>query len=183
MVGERATYGSRRSAIVECHGYGGWLDCKQGGCVEAELMALAAAGATAFVQQMATDSWAQARDRIALFFARRDGGEGVAIEGELETSRGELTAALEAGDEQMVLDVEAGWRTRLRRTLMANPHAASELQSVLDELAPRRGGQQFADVHNTISGGVQHGSVVQAGSVGSLSFGTPPEGGWGSTQV
>lgn len=105
------------------------------------------------------------------------------IEGELETSRGELTAALEAGDEQTVLDVEAGWRTRLRRTLIANPTAASELQSVLDELSPRRDDPQFADVHNTISGGVQHGPVVQVGSVGSLSFGPPPEGGWGSTQV
>ncbi|MEU0162426.1 hypothetical protein ABZ154_27345 [Streptomyces sp. NPDC006261] len=151
--------------------------------MEAELMALAAAGATAFVQQMATDSWTQARDRIALFFARRGGGEGIVIEGELETSRGELTAALEAGDEQTVLDVEAGWRTRLRRTLIANPTAASELQSVLDELSPRRDDRQFADVHNTISGGVQHGPVVQVGSVGSLSFGPPGEGGWSSTQV
>ncbi|MEV7400466.1 hypothetical protein AB0N93_08675 [Streptomyces sp. NPDC091267] len=151
--------------------------------MEAELMALAASGATAFVQQMATASWAQARDRIALFFSRRGDGEGVVIEGELETSRGELTAAMEAGDNQTVSDVEAEWRTRLRRTLMANPTAASELQSVLDELASRRGDQQFEEVHNTISGGVQHGPVVQAGSVGSLSFGTPPEGGWGSTQA
>ncbi|MGW6841558.1 hypothetical protein [Streptomyces sp. NPDC054958] len=151
--------------------------------MEEELMGLAAAGATAFVQQMATDSWARARDRIALFFARRDGGEGVVIEGELETSRGELTAALEAGDEQMVLDAEAEWRTRLRRTLMADPTAASELQSVLDALAPRRGDQQFAEVRNTISGGVQHGPVVQVGSVRSPSFGVPPEGGWSSTEV
>ncbi|MFD0074018.1 hypothetical protein ACFVIY_16450 [Streptomyces sp. NPDC127166] len=145
--------------------------------MEPELMALAAAGATTFVQQMATDSWAQARDRIVLFFSRRDDGEVGVIEGELETSRGELAAALEAGDEQMVSDVEAEWRTRLRRALIANPAAASELQSVLDELTPGRSDQQTANVFNTISGGVQHGTVVQAGNVGSLTFGTPPDRG------
>ncbi len=31
-----------------------------------------------------------------------------------------------------------------------------------------------APVHNTITRGVQHGAVVQAGHVGSLNFGTPP---------
>jgi hypothetical protein len=137
-------------------------------------MALAAAGATAFVEQMAADSWAQARDRIVSFFSRRDGGEEGVIEGELETSRGELVAAMESGDEQTTLDVEAEWRTRLRRSLLANPAAATELQEMLDELAPDRKNQQVADVHNTISGGVQHGPVVQAGNVGSLSFKAHP---------
>jgi hypothetical protein len=145
--------------------------------MEAELVALAATGATAFVQQMATDSWAHARDRIVSFFSRRGHGEEDLIEGELETSRGELTAALEAGDEQTVFDVEAEWRTRLRRILIANPTSASELQAVLDEFTPRRRDQQIADVHNTISGGVQHGPIVQVGNVGSLSFGTPPKRG------
>lgn len=139
--------------------------------MEAELVALAAAGATAFVQQMAADSWAPARDRLVSFFSRHRGGEEDVIEGELETSREELTAALETGDEQTALDVESEWRTRLRRTLQANPAAASELQAFLAELAPGGKGQQAAAVHNTISGGVQHGPVVQAGNVGSLHFG------------
>lgn len=142
--------------------------------MEAELMALAAAGATAFVQQMAADSWAQARDRVVSFFSRHRVGEEDLIEGELETSRRELTVALETGDEQTALDVEAEWRTRLRRTLQANPAAASELRAVLDDLAPSGNDQQIVDVHNTISGGVQHGPVIQAGNVGSLNFGTPP---------
>lgn len=137
-------------------------------------MALAAAGATAFVQQMAADSWEQVRDRIVSFLARRgDSDEGV-IEGELETSRGELAAALESGDEQAASDIQAEWRTRLRRTLLADPAAASELRVVLDELAPGRSDQPVVDVHNTISGGVQHGPVIQTGTVGSLSLGTPP---------
>ncbi|MFE4646902.1 hypothetical protein [Streptomyces sp. NPDC056730] len=141
--------------------------------MEAELMALAAAGATALVQQMATDSWAQARDRIVAYFSRRGGEEDV-IEGELETSRGELTGAAGDGDEGIASDVEAEWRARLRRALVANPDSASELRAILDELAPDGGDQRVADVHNVISGGTQHGPVVQAGDVGSLNFGTPP---------
>lgn len=141
--------------------------------MEAELMALAAAGATALVQQMAVDSWVQARDRMVSFFSRRGGGEEDVIEGELETSRGELTAAMDAGDEQTALDVQAEWRMRLRRTLLANPAAASELRALLDDLASPGSDQQVANVHNAISGGVQRGPVIQAGNVGSLSFGAP----------
>ncbi|MGW4442085.1 hypothetical protein [Streptomyces sp. NPDC004682] len=135
-------------------------------------MALAAAGATAFVQQMAADSWAQARDRLVSFLSRHGGDEAV-IEGELETSRGELTVAMDAGDQEVAADVEAEWRTRLRRTLAADPAAATELRAILDELTTGRAGQQAAKVHNVISGGVQHGPVIQAGHVGSVRFGTP----------
>jgi hypothetical protein len=142
--------------------------------VEAELMALAAAGATAFVQHMAADSWAQARDRIAAFFSRRGGGEEDVIEGELETSREELTSAMRSGDEQTASDVEAEWRVGLRRTLLAHPAAAAELRAVLGDLASGRPEQQVTVVHNTISGGVQHGPVVQAGNVDSIRIGVPP---------
>ncbi|MFJ8629995.1 hypothetical protein [Streptomyces sp. NPDC093568] len=142
--------------------------------MEAELMALAAAGATAVVQQMATDSWGQVRDRVIAFFSRHEGTEEEVIEGQLETSREELTAATDSGDEQTVADVRAEWRTRLRRTLLADPHAASELRAVLDELEPHRTDQQGVEVHNAISGGVQHGPVIQAGTVGSLTIGPSP---------
>ncbi|WP_274557148.1 hypothetical protein [Streptomyces spiramyceticus] len=143
--------------------------------MEAELMALAAAGATALVQQMATDSWSSARGRVAAFLSRRarDGAaaDEETVEGELEVSRGELAEARDAGDEQVAADVESEWRTRLRRTLAADPAAAAELRSLLDELAEGAAGVREGDVHNTISGGVQYGPVVQARSVGSLNFG------------
>lgn len=143
--------------------------------MEAELMTLAAAGATALVQQMAADSWVQARDRMVSFFSRHRAGEEDLIEGELETSRGELTTAVNTGDEQAASDVEAEWRTRLRRTLAADPAAASELREVVDALAPEESDQKVTEVHNTISGGVQHGPVIQAGNVGSLTIGTPSD--------
>jgi len=132
-----------------------------------ELMSLAAAGATAIVQQMASDTWTNARDRVVSFFSRR--GADATVGSELEMSRGELTAALEAGDEQTASDVESEWRTRLRRELQANPAAVAELRAVLEELAPDAE-PQAADIQNTISGGTQHGPVVQAGNIGSLRF-------------
>jgi hypothetical protein len=38
--------------------------------MEAELVALAAAGATALVQQMVTDGWGNVRDRVVALFSR-----------------------------------------------------------------------------------------------------------------
>lgn len=140
--------------------------------MEAELMALAASGATAVVQQMAMDSWGNVRGRIVAFF-RRGGAAEAEVERQLDYSREELTAAAQAGDEQVAADVEAEWRTRLRRRLLADPAAAAELRAVLNEL-PYPAGREVVDVHNTISGGVQQGPVIQAGSVGSLNLGARP---------
>ena len=148
--------------------------------MDTELTALAAAGATTFVQQMAADTWARSRDHIVSFFSRRgdDGGEaceGNVICSELEISRRELAVAKETGDEQAASDVEAEWRMRLRRVLAADPAAASELTAVLAALKPDnsdRRTQKSVHVHNVISGGVQHETVIQAGSVDSINFGS-----------
>ncbi|MEU9605626.1 hypothetical protein [Streptomyces sp. NPDC048057] len=157
--------------------------------MEAELMALAAAGATALVQQMVADSWVQARDRLVSFFSRggaegdEEGHAGDAgsaadanvIEGELETARGALSLAAQTGDERAAVNVETQWRERLRRALEADPTAAAELRTVLAEFAPEPARPPGQEVRNTISGGVQHGPVVQvAGDLGSLTFGAPP---------
>ncbi|WP_234376957.1 hypothetical protein [Streptomyces sp. TP-A0356] len=136
-----------------------------------ELTALAAAGATALVTQMVTDGWAQVRDRVAAFFAGRRGGDGEVVQGELERSRAELVAARDAGDEETASDIQDEWRSRLRRTLRNDPQAVSELRSLLDELAPNANTGSGGTVNNTISGGVQHGTVVQARTVGDLSIG------------
>ncbi|MFJ6695574.1 hypothetical protein ACIQM4_05835 [Streptomyces sp. NPDC091272] len=139
--------------------------------MEAELMALAASGATTLVQQMAADSWAGARNRLVAFFARNRRGEEAAIEGELENSRRELAMAVETGDEAAIADLEAEWRTQLKRILRANPAEAAQLRSVLDSLAPGWETRQVTNVHNAISGGVQLGPVIQAGNTGPITFG------------
>ncbi|MFD4944592.1 hypothetical protein ACFWNT_19175 [Streptomyces sp. NPDC058409] len=134
--------------------------------MEAEL---AASVATALVQHMVADSWGQVHERLVAFFARNGATteEEAVVTGELEASRGELTAARDEGDDPPAGDVEAEWRARLRRRLAADPQAADELRATLTESAPA------GDVHNTISGtpGIG-GPVIQAAGTGSINFGT-----------
>ncbi|MFH8475639.1 hypothetical protein [Streptomyces sp. NPDC018000] len=145
--------------------------------MEAELVALAASGATALVQHMVADSWGQVRQRLVTFFAR--GGatpeEEAELAGELEELRDELTRARDGGgDGALIGDAEVEWRARLRRRLAEDPQAAVELQSILDELSPSPGGRGGAgQVRNTISGTPRIGGpVIQAAEIGSINFGT-----------
>ncbi|GAA2601927.1 hypothetical protein ACWCO0_24825 [Streptomyces tubercidicus] len=143
--------------------------------MEAELVALATAGATTLVQQMATDGWDAVRRRMAAFLARRQGtADEEVLEGELEVSRADLAVAREDGDQDGVAGVTAAWRLRLRRLLSEDPAAAAELRALLDEVAPGRASETVGEVHNTISGGVQHGAVIQAGVVSGVHFTGPP---------
>lgn len=136
--------------------------------MEAELAALAASGASTLVGLMVTDTWEQARDRLTRFFAR--GGDEEPVEEELGLSRRELVVARQSGDEDVEADIEAGWRTRMRRALQADPQAAEELRQLLAELAPEAGHEPSVSVHNVISGGVQHGPVIQSQNISGLSF-------------
>ncbi|MDQ0777986.1 hypothetical protein QF026_006452 [Streptomyces aurantiacus] len=137
--------------------------------MDAELAALAAAGATALVQQMVTDGWGNVRDRVVVFFSR--GRDEEAVQGELEASRADLVAARDADDEEAADDVRASWRVRLRRTLRDDPAAAAELRALLDELTPPATDSATVTVYNTISGGTHHG-VIQVGTVhGSTTIG------------
>ncbi|MFI9624154.1 hypothetical protein [Streptomyces sp. NPDC052042] len=143
--------------------------------MEAELAALAASGATVLVQQMVSDSWAHVRERLVSVFARRGAtpDEESALTGELEAARDELTAARDTGDDALAGDVEAEWRARLRRRLAADPRLADELRAILAELAPADDGGQAGGVHNAIGGTARiQGAVIQAGEIGSISFGT-----------
>ncbi|OAH16023.1 hypothetical protein [Streptomyces jeddahensis] len=144
--------------------------------MDAELSALAAAGATALVQQMVTDGWAQARDRAVAFFSRRRRGDEAVVKGELEASRAELVAARGAEDQDAEAGVQAEWRNRLRRTLRSDPTAATELRVLLAELGPDPSAQRRGAAHDRMSGGVQHGTAFRARSVGSPTVGTirPP---------
>ncbi|WP_446047457.1 hypothetical protein [Streptomyces olivaceus] len=139
--------------------------------MEAELTALAVSGATTLVGLMVSETWTQARDRVARFFAR--GGDQDATVEELVRSREELLAAGAAQDELAGADIEAEWRTRLRRVLQADPRAAEELRSLLAELEPTVDDGRGVSVHNSVSGGVQNGPVVQGQYFSGLTFGAP----------
>ncbi|UQA98202.1 hypothetical protein [Streptomyces halobius] len=56
----------------------------------------------------------------------------------------------------------AAWPLWPRRLLGQDPAAAAELRALLDELAPESGRGRVGEVHNTISGGAQHGPVIQS---------------------
>ncbi len=144
--------------------------------MEAELVALATAGATALVQQMVTDSWASARDRVVAFFARGSAAPD-AVAAELDESRADLVGARQTQDEETAADIQAEWRSRMRRTLQADPQAAAELRALLEELAPETAPASPGAVHNTVSGGTQHGPVIQTGTIGSVHFGGDARGG------
>ncbi|MFD5893482.1 hypothetical protein [Streptomyces sp. NPDC060366] len=150
--------------------------------MEAELVTLAAAGATALVQQMATDGWTAARDRMVAFFAGRGSATPASVEEDLETGRAELVAAQRDEDEELAADVRAEWRARLRRALAADPAAAAELRSLLDELTPPAPETRQASVvyHNTMSGTVSDGPVIQIGSSNVNHWGTGSHGGPGN---
>ncbi|MFD5720926.1 hypothetical protein [Streptomyces sp. NPDC127036] len=145
--------------------------------MEAELAALAASGATTLVGLMVSETWTQARDRIARFFAR--GSDEDVVAEELRLSQEELTAARASEDELAAADVEAIWRTRMRRALQSAPEAAEELRLLLAELDPGLKTESAHSVHNSISGGVQHGPVIQGQNFTGLTFHTtgtvPPD--------
>ncbi|QHC21737.1 hypothetical protein [Streptomyces sp. GS7] len=145
--------------------------------MEAELVALATAGATTLVQQMATEGWATVRRRMAAFLARRRGtDDDAALEEQLEAASTDVAIARQDGDEAVVTGVTAVWQARLRRLLSEDPEAAAELRALLDEVAPRWEGVTLRDVHNTISGGEMHGPVIQAGVILGTSGNRPPSG-------
>ncbi|WP_030683176.1 hypothetical protein [Streptomyces sp. NRRL B-1347] len=139
--------------------------------MDAELAALAGAGATALVQAMVGDGWAAARGRVVAFLGRRRGAGEDQVGGELDELRDELLAARAAGDTEAEADARAEWRNRMRRALRADPQAAAELRLLLDELGHGGDGGRGGVVHNTISGGVQRGNVIQAHTVGDVHLG------------
>ncbi|MFF5568662.1 tetratricopeptide repeat protein [Streptomyces sp. NPDC012623] len=127
--------------------------------MEAELVALATAVVTALFQEVATDGWARARDRMARFFGSRRSAAPDAVGSDLESARAALAAAHRDNDEETARRLHEEWRDRLHRTLRADPEAAAELRQLLGELAPG------ATVFN---GDVGAGSAVQAGEIGTL---------------
>ncbi|MDT9687789.1 hypothetical protein Q5762_05375 [Streptomyces sp. P9(2023)] len=144
--------------------------------MEAELVALATAGATALVQQMVGDGWGSARTRVAAFFARRFGADEESVGAELEIAREELLDAERSDDEQAASDARAEalaeWRARMRRSLRDDPEAADELRQILAELTGEGGsGAPTVKVSNNVSAEVHHATVVQAGTIGTLSIG------------
>ncbi|MER8184254.1 hypothetical protein [Kitasatospora sp. NPDC094015] len=127
--------------------------------MEAELVALATSGATTLVGLMVTEVWSEVRGRFGALFGRRR----ETVCEDMDAVREELIAAEDR--EAAMAGAEAEWTARLRRALAADPAAADQLRSLLDELQ-QHGPQPGAGSANaTITGGTFHQSVVQIGRI------------------
>ncbi|MCA1223245.1 hypothetical protein [Streptomyces sp. 8L] len=133
-----------------------------------------AAAAATVLQQMALDGWNTARDRFAAFLARRRGTAVDRVAAELDSTRAELTAARASGDDAAPDELRRDLAGRFRRAVQGDDEAQRELAGLVAEFRVEQTQTQIRDVHNTISGGTQHGPVIQAGSVGRVEFGEQP---------
>ncbi|MGW2487901.1 hypothetical protein ACWCV9_11835 [Streptomyces sp. NPDC001606] len=141
--------------------------------MDAELAAMAASGATTLVSLMVTDSWTHARALMARFLARA-GADTTAITG-LDDARARLILTGSVADERAAAGIAAEWQTRLCglvETGALTDEDLSALGASLHRLAAAAAGRP-ATVHNAVSGGIQHGPIVQAGTISGLTF--PPD--------
>lgn len=104
--------------------------------MEAESVALAESGAATVIGLMATDGWNAVRARVAALLRRDapgpdDPAERERTEDDLESERREAAQARAAGDTAALSDLEAVWRTRLRRLLAEDPTAAAALRALV----------------------------------------------------
>lgn len=134
--------------------------------MDAELVTLLGTGTTTLVGLMVTDVWEQTKQRVVRIFSR--GGDPDAVAQELEETRAALIAATGRPDqEDLTSDLTATVRLRLRRLLEEDRNTAVELRRLVDEFAPAFPPDT---VHNTITGGTQHGPVIQGHTFTNLTF-------------
>lgn len=135
--------------------------------MEAELTALATTAVTALTGLMVSESWEQAKLRLARWFRRRGGDENA--QGELEAASDELAHARADGDERVAERVGERLRERLLSVLQDDPEAAGELARLITELAPDTPVMYVSSV----SGGVYHGPSFQGAHIGGITFTVP----------
>ncbi|MGW1614911.1 NB-ARC domain-containing protein [Streptomyces sp. NPDC002285] len=136
--------------------------------MEAELTGLAVAGATALVGLIVTEAFERAKSGLARLFRRGTSEE--AAEEELQAAHEDLTRARETGDVEAQAEVRVRLQHRLEGVFREDPAAAEELARLLSELAPDA---SHAFV-NLVSGGVNHGLVIQSSPIhGDIHFHVP----------
>ncbi len=142
--------------------------------MDAELGALAVSGATTLVSLMVTDSWVRARALMGRVLAR-SGAETTVI-ADLDDARTRLLLTGIPADEHATSGMADEWQSRLGRLVETGTLTGEDLRALetsLRQLAAA-GADGPATVHNTVSGGTQHGPIVQAGSVTGLAFPSVP---------
>jgi hypothetical protein len=129
--------------------------------MDPEITALAQSGGTALVTLMATDAWQAAREGLVHLWRRAQPHRAEAVATELDAGQPEVVAATVADDQEVLSEMRAEWQGRLRRLLVAQPEAATELRRLLDEVAPSASAADPAVTQRATASG--HARVYQAG--------------------
>ncbi|MGW3952214.1 NB-ARC domain-containing protein [Streptomyces sp. NPDC004752] len=133
--------------------------------MEAELAALAASGATTLVGLMVSESWEQAKRRLARLLGRR--GATDSTEEELRRAEQALATARSSHDDEAETRLRGAWQTRILDILTTDPDRGEELLRLLSELAP----PGTSTVVSSISGGTHHGPAFQGSAIyGGVAF-------------
>ncbi|ROQ63255.1 hypothetical protein EDD93_5998 [Streptomyces sp. 840.1] len=136
----------------------------------AEPAALAAAGATTLVSLMVTDAWAQARQLVGRLVAR--GSSDGAPVAELDAGRATLLAADARDRARATREITAQWHIRLHELLRTGAVTGNDLGELLASLQriTDTAGPGPVTVHNSITGGVHEGPVIQSGHITGLTL-------------
>lgn len=138
--------------------------------MDSELAVLAVSGATTLVSLMVTDSWTHARELVGRYLART--GAGPDTFDDLQDARTRLLAAEATERERAAHEISRRYGDRLRRLAEADDGGDEALRALLTSLRQlsTSAADRWRTVDNRISGGVQHGPVVQSGTVTGLTF-------------
>ncbi|TDT40104.1 hypothetical protein EV562_103476 [Streptomyces sp. BK208] len=138
--------------------------------MNSELAVLAASGATTLVSLMVTDSWTHARELVGRYMTRT--GADPDTFDDLQDARTRLLATDVTERERTAREISRQYGDRLRRLAEADDGSDEALRALLTSLLQLSASAAGAwrTVDNRISGGVQHGPVVQSGTVAGLTF-------------
>ncbi|MEV7086711.1 hypothetical protein AB0O07_12550 [Streptomyces sp. NPDC093085] len=128
--------------------------------MDAEITLLAGTAGTTIATLLATDAWNGVRNGVLALWRRVRPEHEERVAAQLDMSRRDLLDARADGDEEAEREIAAEWRGRVRRLLLAHPEVATELRSLLAELAPGTPAVTTVTQHATASGEAR---VYQAG--------------------
>jgi hypothetical protein len=112
---------------------------------------LVLAAGTALVGAMATDAWQQACTAVVAWWRKAHPGQVDMVESELNTTRAQVLAARERGDEDIEQTLASIWRLRLQHLLDQDAAVGPALQRLLDEhLTPALSAAEQARVQQII---------------------------------
>ncbi len=145
------------------------------------LAALAAAGGTAVVSAMATDTWESVKAGLGRMFGRGDGARAAATEHRLERAKAEL-AVLSGVELERAGDAQAAaWRTRLADLLEDHPEVADQVRTMIAQVQASKATVTAGDHAVAVGGDVTMeatgGGVAAVMIEGSVLTNRPPSPG------